>query len=83
MRFLDKYTDIKCPYSECIIIPTSKKDWLLELKQTEKVLPQHSECLLTLLENVYEDYPPFKVKTDIKDTMREGAKEIIKFANGI
>ena len=83
LRFLSKYTDEKCSYSECIIIPTSEKDWLLKLKQTEKVLPQHSELLLALLENVYEDYPPFQIKKDIKDTMREGAKEIIKFANGI
>lgn len=83
LRFLDRYTDEKCSYSECIVIPASKKDWFLGLKQSETVSPQHSELLLTLLTRVYEDYPPFKVKKDIKETMQQGAKEIIKFANGI
>ena len=84
LRFLDRYTGEKCSYSECIVIPESKKDWFLELKQSKEVSPQHSELLLTLLTRVYEDYPPaFKVKKDIKKTMLVGAKEIIKFANGI
>ena len=84
LRFLDKYTDGKYSYSECIIIPTSEKDWFLKLKQAEEVLPQHSELLLAILENTYENYPSIlEIKKDIKDTMREGAKAIIKFANGI
>lgn len=84
LRFLDKYTDEKYSYSECIIIPTSEKDWFLKLKQAEEVLPQHSELLLAILENTYENYPSiFEIKKDIKDTMQEGAKAIIKFANGI
>ena len=84
LRFLDKYTGGKCSYSECIVIPKSEKDWFLELKQAEEVLPQHSELLLAILENTYENYPSvFEIKKDIKDTMRQGTKEIIKFANGI
>ena len=84
VRFLQKYIAKDFSYLQCIYIPDSEKDWFLEIKQKEEVLPQHSELLLAILENVYEDFPQiFEVKKDVKDTMREGAKKIIKFANGI
>lgn len=84
LRFLQKYIDKKLPYYYCITVSDGEKDWLLSLKQTEKVLPQHSELLLATLKIAYEDYPKvFTVKKEIKNIMQEGAKEIIKFANGI
>lgn len=85
VRFLRKYIDKNdLPYYDCITISDVEKDWFLSLKQAEKVLPQHSELLLAILEEVYEDYPTgFAVNKEIKNIMQEGAKAIIKFANGI
>lgn len=84
IRFLQKYISKEFSYSQCIFIPNSEKDWFLDIKQQEEILPQHSELLLAILENTYENFSQiFKVKAEVKEAMRQGAKEIIKFANGI
>lgn len=84
VRFLKKYISKKYSYLECITIPDSEKDWYLEIKQKEEVLPQHSTLLLEILELQYTNFPEvFSILVDEKDNMRQGAKEIIKFANGI
>ena len=84
LRFLEKYISGKCNYVDCITIPNSEKDLYMNIKQRDEVLAKHGELLLTILENTYENYSEvFEVKSDVKDLMRQGAKEIIKFANGI
>ena len=84
IRFLQKYIDKDVPYWNCIYIPNKENDMYLKLKQSEIVSPQHSELLLAMFEGIYETFPLiFKVKTETKKTMQQGAKEIIKFANGI
>ena len=84
IRFLQKYIDKDFPYWYCIYIPNKENDMYLKFKQTETVSPQHSELLLAMFEGIHETFPlMFEVKTEIKEVMRKGAKEIIKFANGI
>lgn len=84
LRFLDKYVSGNCNYIDCITIPNSEKDWYIDIKQKDEVLVKHSELLLAILEDTYENYSKvFTVKSEVKELMRQGAKEIIKFANGI
>ena len=84
LRFLQKYIDKDFPYWDCIYIPNKENDMYLKLKQSETVSPQHGELLLAMFEGIYATFPLiFKVKTETKKTMQQGAKEIIKFANGI
>ena len=84
VRFLQKYIDKDFPYIHCIFIPNGENDMYLKLKQSETVSSQHSELLLAMFEGIYETFPLiFEVKTEVKEIMRQGAKEIIKFANGI